>query len=248
MLVSAGFFATKDEWGKLRTAWIKRLREDGLEYFKTSEYKMLSGQFARFKTDTYPPPTGREKARQIRYDLQAIMRGIPGIQGIGVAIPMDTYAKVAARPEAAEIFQGNPYQRALESVIFETLKHVRRKSGRNVVAFFHDNGPDCDELRVYYTAFKDINPKTAKLMHGFQPQDDKENPPLQAADMAANFTLEKSLEFRETNQRLDSLEQMEGSIQRLCVWNEHYMLSVLKRHLIRTNKPIPPDLQSDSYG
>lgn len=248
MFVSAGFVATKEEWGKLRIAWTKRLREDGLEYFKTSEYKMLSGQFARFKTNAYPPPIGREKARQIRFDLQEVMRGIPEIQGIGVAVPMDDYARVAMRPEAAEVFHGNPYQRVLESVMFETVKHVRRKPGRNVVAFVHDDGPDYDELRVYYNKFKGVNPETAKFMKGFQPLDDKAHPPLQAADMVANFALEKSLEFYETHQRLATLDQMEGSIQRLCWYDEHYMLSVLKQHLVAIGKPVPPDLQSDSYG
>jgi Protein of unknown function (DUF3800) len=250
MLVSAGFFATKEEWGKLRVAWNKRLRDDGLEYFKTSEYKMLTGQFARFKTDLYPPPTGREKARQIRSDLQEIMRRIPGIQGIGVALLVDAYAKVASRPEAVEIglFQGNAYQSALESIMFETVKHVRKKPGQNVVAFVHDDGPDYDELRGYYNAFKNANPNTAKFMNGFQPLDDTKHPPLQAADMVANFTLEKSLEFYEKNQRFDTLEQMQANIQRLCSYDEHYMLSVLKGHLKQAGRPIPSDLQADEYG
>ena len=84
-------------------------------------------------------------------------------------------------------------------------------------------------------------------MHGFAPLSDKDHPPLQAADMVANFTLEKGLEFIETNQKLLMLEQMQGSLQRLCVWDEHYMLSVLKRNLIANKMPIPQDLQSAEY-
>lgn len=249
MFVSGGFFGTKEDWGKLRIAWAKRLKDDELEYFKTSEYKMLTGQFAKFKSVGYPPPTGRDKARTIRSDLQEIMRGISGIQSISVAIPMDIYNKVAARPEAApEFAQGSPYRRALESVMFETVKHIRQLPGRNVVAFVHDDGPDFDELRKYYNEFKDANPKTAKYMKGFASQSDQEHPPLQAADMAANFTLEKGLAFIETNQRLTTLEQMEGSINRLCVWDEHYMLSALKRNLICNGRPIPPELRSEEYG
>jgi hypothetical protein len=167
MFVSAGFFGTQDEWGKLRIAWAKRLKDDGLEYFKTSEYKMLTGQFAKFKTDAYPTPKGREKARQIRSDLQQIMRQIPGIQGVGIAIPLDAYARVSARPEAAEIFQGDPYRRALEGVLFETVKLIRKKPGKNVVAFVHDDGPDYHDLRAYYDEFKAANPKTAMRMSGF---------------------------------------------------------------------------------
>jgi len=248
MFVSAGFLGTKEDWGRLRGAWVARLQEDGLEYFKTSEYKMLNGQFAKFKTAAYPPPTGREKARQIRSDLQQIMRRIPGVHGLGVAIPMEVHAKVAARTEAADIFHGTPYRRALESVMFETVKHIRRMPGRNVVAFVHDDGPDYDELRTYYNEFNEANPKTAKFIRGFQPLSDKEHPPLQAADMAANFTLEKCLEFLETHQQLTELDQMQGSIHRLGIWDELYMLSALKRTLQSRGRLIPPDLQSDRYG
>jgi hypothetical protein len=65
LLVSAGFLGTKNDWHHLRIAWKKRLKKDGLEYFKTSEYKMLDGEFSKFKTAAYPPPTGREKAAKI---------------------------------------------------------------------------------------------------------------------------------------------------------------------------------------
>src|SRR5712691_6322885 len=70
LLVSAGFLGTKDDWHHLRIAWKKRLKKDGLKYFKTSEYKMLEGEFARFKTAAYPSPNGRNKASQITNDLQ----------------------------------------------------------------------------------------------------------------------------------------------------------------------------------
>ena len=247
LFVSAGFFATKDDWGALRIAWDKRLREDGIQYWKTSQYNRLSDQFQIFRQ--YDPPLGREKARKLRFDLQEIMRGIPGIQGIGVAIPMDAYEKVAARPEAKQFFNDDSkYRRALESVMFETVKMVRHKPGRNVVAFVHGEESDFDTLRRYYLEFKQHNPKSAKFMAGFQPLDDKQHPPLQAADMAANFTLEKGLEFIDTNQKLLALEQLEGSLHRLAVWDEHYMLSVLKRNLIANGMPIPQDLQLEEYN
>ena len=105
VFVSAGFLGTKDHWSELRVAWRKCLKEHEIDYFKTSEYKMLRGQFAKFKTAAYPPPTGREKANEIRDSLLAIPRNLGGIKGFGLVIPVEDYAKVCARPEAKDFFR-----------------------------------------------------------------------------------------------------------------------------------------------
>lgn len=232
MIVSAGFYGTRDDWGELRARWSKRLSDDGLEYFKTSEFKMLEGQFAKFKTSEYPPPTGRDKARSIRSGLQAIMKQIPGIRGIGVCIPMEDLEKCYSRPEF-EVFRSDPYQRALEGVMHETIGRIKAKPGRNMVAFVHDDGPDFDQLRRYYNDFKAVNPKSAGYMAGFQPLDDKKHPPLQAADMVANFTLGIGLEWLESGRKVEKLKEMESSIGKLGVWDEQYTLDLLKRNLQR---------------
>jgi len=245
LLVSAGFVGTKDAWHKLRVAWKKRLKKDGLKYFKTSEYKMLEGEFSQFKSTFYPPPTGREKAAEIRSDLQAILRNNPDIAAVGIAIPVDDYKKVCARPEAAEIFKGNPYQRALEGVMFETVKLV---SPQDKVTFAHDDGPDFDVLRAVYEGFKIANPRTAESMAEFVPLCDKEHPPLQLADMVANFTLGVGLDWLVNGREVKWATEMESNIAKLGIWTEHVMLSILKRNLIRFGKPIPADLQGEEYG
>src|SRR5271170_1297739 len=111
VFVSAGFLGTREYWSDLRLGWSKCLKEYGLEYFKTSEYKMLRGQFAKFKTADYTAPTGREKANEIRDSLLSIPRNLRGIKGIGVIIPVEDYAKVCARQEAKEFFAAKPYRR-----------------------------------------------------------------------------------------------------------------------------------------
>jgi hypothetical protein len=247
MVISAGFYGTQNDWAKLRAAWTGCLKRNQIEYFKTSEYKMLTGQFARFRTGAFPPPQGREEAMKIRSELQQVFSSIPGIQGIGIAIPLDDHDRVCSRPEASEIFVGSPYRRAFESVMYETVQFIRRIPGRNVVSFVHDDGPDIDELRAYYLDFKETNPKTAKLMRGFQAMDDKLHPPLQMADMVANFTLGIGLEWLSSGRPLSKLKEMEGSIKRLSVWTEQYMLAVLKQNLIRSGRPVPSDLQSSEF-
>ncbi|MGO9721918.1 MAG: DUF3800 domain-containing protein [Methylocella sp.] len=249
LLVSAGFLGTKDDWHRLRIGWKKQIKKDGVNYFKTSEYKMLNGEFSRFKAAAYPPPTGREAASRIRSNLQATLRKNPRILGVGMAIPVDDYNRVCARPEAQGIFPGDPYQRALEGVLLEAVTLAHKLTGPSAkVAFVHDDGPDFDHLRAVYNGFKIANPKTAESMIGFLPLSYKEHPPLQLADMVANFTLGVGLDWLANGREARWASEMQDNIGKLGIWTEHFMLSVLKRNLIRKGKPVPLDLQADEYG
>src|ERR1700730_3921436 len=221
LMLSAGFFGTIDDWGSLRIAWSRKLKEHGLEYFKSTEHHWLKEQFAKFKSKTYPIPTGREKADQIRAELQEILRHHPGIRGVGVAIPVEDYGRVCARPETNGILPRNPYHAALVSVVFEAVKIVRKKSGRNMVAFVHDAEDNFPELWAVYKMFAKSNPKTAKFMGGFQPLDDKLHPPLQAADMVANYTLGLGLEGLAAGNLKAHLTEMKQNIHLLGIWSEH---------------------------
>jgi hypothetical protein len=60
MLVCAGWIGERNDWIDFCGRWNKRLKSDGIDYFKTSEYKMLKGQFERFRK--LPVPDGRNAA------------------------------------------------------------------------------------------------------------------------------------------------------------------------------------------
>ena len=242
VFVSAGFIGTRESWSDLRAAWSKCLKHYELEYFKTSEYKMLEGQFAKFRTAVYPPPTGREKASEIRGSLLAIPRNLSDIKGMGCVIPIEDYTKVCVRPEAAEFFAAKPYRRALEGIFNEVCRAIETLPGKHAVAFVHDSGNDFDELRRYYNEYKTINQRHAGIMAGFQPLDDRRHPPLQMADAIANFTQEKGVEWLENGrQTLESA--LPFNVYHLGIWTEKYMLGILKHELKRRGKPIPDDLQ-----
>ena len=52
LMVSAGFFGRKEDWDGLRLAWKSVLKSHGIDYFKSSEYYRLDGQFERFEHTT----------------------------------------------------------------------------------------------------------------------------------------------------------------------------------------------------
>jgi hypothetical protein len=158
LMVSAGFIATKEDWASLRLQWQTVLKRHGMEYFKSSEYNWLNGQFEQFKTSAYPKPKGRQAAQEVRAELQGVLQRHPRIAGIGITVLLEPYFRVFSRQEAKEALPENPYCAALNSVIFETVKKVKKLSGHNTVIFVHDNGEDSDLLGSSFEAFKKLNP------------------------------------------------------------------------------------------
>jgi len=248
MFVSAGFFGTREDWSSLRKSWTSVLKEKGIDYFKSSEYNHLTDQFAKYRTASYPPPSGRQAAKEIKDALQQVVRQYPAIRGVGISVLVEDYEKVRSRPETNGVFGDNPYHRALESVMFETVKIIRKRPGHNMVAFVHDDESDFDTLHALYRGFRKLNPKTAKYMGGFMPLSDKEHGPLQMADMIANNTLEVGIDRIKEGETDKARVAMRENVNMLGWWDEHYMLSVLKRNLILKGHPIPIDLQADDIG
>jgi hypothetical protein len=66
--------------------------------------------------------------------------------------------------------------------------------------------------------------------------------------MVANRSLEHGLEWLSNGRNPSLLKEMADNVHHFGVWDEHYMLSILKRNLKRFRKPIPSDLQAVEYG
>ncbi|NYF88064.1 DUF3800 domain-containing protein [Tunturiibacter empetritectus] len=240
VFVSAGFLANKIDWSHLTDEWNRCLIRHGIAYYKTSEYKMMKGQFERFRS------VGRTTAKQIKAELQQIVKNHhQTIAGVAVAVNVQDYLKVCLRPEAKSIFSKNTYHRALESLVFQTCKKVRRDLGRKIqIAFVHDEGDDYPELLLLYKDFKKKNPKTAKMMAGFTIQDDKITPALQMADMIANNIQRKAVKSLEAGKLNKEEFEMHENIVIARIMNEEYMLNMLKRVLIIRGQPVPADLEN----
>lgn len=244
MIISAGFFAPEKAWLPLRLAWNKCLRDHGLEYFKTSEWRGLSGQFQKYKAADYPIPTGREAANKVREEVLSILEGAKGINGIGMAVPVADYKEVRDMPESNIIFNGDLYHWALVQVIAETVKAVKRFKGKNMVAFVHDDGNDFADMHETYKGFMKTNPRLAKYSGGFQPLDDKRHPELQAADMAANYSLQLGLKWLSSGRLQQEREEFKKSIKCLFVCDKTYLLRLLRDQYTHQKLPIPARLKA----
>jgi hypothetical protein len=226
VLVSGIFVGDKDRWGWLRTHWNRRLEDEGMKYFKASEYYGLRGEFQKFRSESYPEPKGREAATRVFDDLEQIIRQA-NIMSLGVVIPVQDYNEVMAMPEAQGKIPSRPYDLALNSCFFETVKAVNQSPGKHMVAFVHDDDERFPHYQELYREFRKKNPKTAKQMGGFIPLNDKEHPPLQAADLAANVTCNYAKQWLEDRTEA-SLQRLKGSMYMVGVWEKDYIIHVLR--------------------
>lgn len=240
LMVSAGFCGNKDVWGDFRNDWKAVLRRHRLEYFESSECHHVNGQFRRLRKGKYAQPEEKEEARGIRDEFLAVVGRHPGIVGLGVAVEMEPYERMAQLPGAKDVLPLDPYKAALCSVMFETVKRVRSRDRNCMVAFVHDDGDCFDGLRSCYREFRRLNPKTARFMGGFAPADDKKIVEVQLADLIANHTA--FVGSQHPDARLGILE-MRKNIAFLARWDELYIGAVLKYGLRKRGEPIPLGLE-----
>ena len=110
IMVSAGFYAGREDWELFRIDWKKVLNAHKLDYFKSSECHCVNGQFQHFRKSGKAYPTQAEKgnAREVRAELQSVLSQHPAIRGIGVAVQLEDYRRMAALHEANDVLPSDP--------------------------------------------------------------------------------------------------------------------------------------------
>ena len=230
-VVSAGLLGNREQWNTLWKLWDERLAKDELAYFKTTDCRHLRGEFQKFRklgdfpvSDSRHP--GRFIAQDVRNDLDEIVRSA-GLVALGVAIAMPDWNDLVNLPGSCGFFARDPYETAMQSVIFESVKLIRR--GNNVIVLYHDEGDDFPRLPAAYKDFKVKNKRLAKYLVGFDPRYDKVTPPLQAADLVANMALEVASAWVNKRQ-LDDLAKLRNRIPTVLIWDKEELLNLYARH------------------
>lgn len=173
-------------WGDVEKQWMDRIGRDNIKYFSSTECRALEGEFRKFKTNAYPPPTGREAATKIRSDLETIFLSSHLI-GFATAIHMPEYLEVIKQYRAARIFfETDPHVYAYYSLMHQVTRVVRRKAKDCAVAFIYDESTYSEKVRDAFRALKQTHPVVSQSMATFAPLDDKVTPALQVADLVAH--------------------------------------------------------------
>jgi hypothetical protein len=230
LAISAGaFWGRFGDWCDLTKRWNRRLKQDGLLYFRATEYRSLRGEFSRFRDPAkYPIPKGSHAARALRTDLERIIRS-SNVIGVALVIPLDLYRKVKSSCEAADkIFTDDPFEMAIQSLIDQCVRDSIKHLNRASLAFFCDDGPNAARVLATYEAYKKLNPNADEIVKSLTHQDDKKFAPLQAADLMAHLGRETYLTKSDPTGIRDSVEWVR-------VWTEEYMLEMLEHEKKRRN-------------
>lgn len=183
--VVSGLLTTQGNWSNIERAWNRRLAQDGLAYFKTSEYRGLNKQFSKFKDhNLYPPPAGRKAAQEVLSDLELILKS-EDLIGLSLAINLSDYRKVRRSSAVRKLLPANPYRLAYEIAMVATATHMGQNDHPHVVAFLCDQHSKATQLMDGYAALKKANPNAANWMGSLTIADDSQWAAIQAADLVA---------------------------------------------------------------
>jgi len=235
-VVAGAYVGFHHQWNKLYKRWKARLKKDGLDFFHTTEYYSLRGEFFKFRDVVkYPKPAGSKAATAILHDLENIIHDV-GIMGVAVCIDMAAYREVRQnRPHAGRLFPKNAFEVAIATLINLCTKIVRDEfKGPRKIAFVCDDGPSSAKIAHIYHTFKNARPDLAEWMAGLTHQDDKRFPQLQAADLMANLAKGRFIEWLDDPQKKvfsddpltqDRLKRL--SVHQIAAWDRNFIINKL---------------------
>lgn len=236
VVISAALIGDKDRWQTLQTAWRNRLNQDGIAYFRSSACRYLRGQFQKFRDPLkFPRPTGRETADRLQADLDRIIHAC-NLMGVAAIIPMPLYQKFKSDPRYSGVCAKDPYHWAVQTVWMQCTEVMSKLGRGNVIAFGHDDCAAFSVLHELYKSYKKKNRTAQKIFAGFRALDDKSNPSIQAADVAASVTHLYSVQWLE-NPTTITLQRLKESMYRISIWDEPFARKVLDNELRKKGTP-----------
>jgi hypothetical protein len=186
VFVAAGFVGTTKAWSSLIKPWKAKLKEYGLEYFKSSECRNLQKQFWKYKQQ-FGLEEGHRQADAIRDELEKIVEG-SGIFGFAMGVDLKTFKEIDQSPEAkASLYWTSDYfVLAYRLAFYQILAEIHQNPIHHYAAFVCDRSSKNGKLDKAYGDFKSRYPVLAAHMRGISHLDDKLRRELQVADLMAD--------------------------------------------------------------
>jgi hypothetical protein len=226
VIISACLIGDTAMWSALVRPWKAKLAENNLQYFKSSECGTLSGEFSAFRSvANYPKPKGREAADKIRDELDQLIKNSE-VMGIGVIIPVPAFERIYSEQQYAAIISSDPYELAVQ-ILWDQCTRAMEELGRNnVVTLAHDDGDNYERLRRLFLDYKTKNSKSARRLVSFARLDDKKDPTIQAADVAASVTQRLAIQWVD-DPNTATLKRLETNMYKVVVAKEDWTRGAL---------------------
>ncbi len=182
-----GFVGDSSDWFDVERFWERRLRLEGLDYFRTWECINLEGEFKTKLVDRHGLTTARVIADAALADSKLLL-ATSKIYAFCLGVLMDDYRKVAAEPDGQIVLNKDPYIFAHHLLIGVVLEELTMFPGCEIMAFVYDEHSKASLLQGSWAGFKESNPTLGRHAGTLAPLDDKLHIPVQAADLLAHTT------------------------------------------------------------
>lgn len=236
-VVAGAFVGFYHQWSKLRDAWRKRLKRDGVEYFHTTDLYMLDGPFRVYRDkNKYPPPAGKEAADSLLNDLEEIIHRTQ-VMGVAVCIDMKAYREIRnTEPHADKILPQDAFKMALQTLCGLCAEIVRDNfPDKPSVEFLFDDSSSSSQLVEAYHDYKKDYPRLAAFMGQLKPMDDRKFVPLQAADLMAHLSKNRFVDWLSDPERKQftpdeglGLRLKKLNVHTIAVCDKGYIMAMVK--------------------
>src|SRR5713226_1112120 len=132
----AGFLGYVLDWDDLEKEWEKRVKRDGIDYFRTYDCKSLSGEFEKLVLK-YGLTTARVFADAMLKDLKDMVHKAP-LAAYCLGVLMDDFREAIKHPDAQMVLTDDPYFAAHQQVIILVALDACRLTPPEPVAFVYD--------------------------------------------------------------------------------------------------------------
>jgi len=217
-------------WPLLEEAWLERLKQDEIEYFRTTECKGVHGAFYKLRRK-YGYSGAQAIARKLRDDLEAILLAHPWY-GFGIAALVSDYLEVwNSVPDAKLFYREDPTEATFSTIFFEIAAHAQDISPEYQVAYIID---DSSYSGIIAEAFKGLKHNHPNLpIARLAPLDDKKTPALQMADLFANITKDSFLQWLiDGKPKITGFDhKWQNHVAVLGRWDKEHMLKSIEKNL-----------------
>jgi hypothetical protein len=238
VFVVAGIIADSEVWFEVERHWTRRLTDEGLSYFRATEFNSLTGEFRKLVAK-FGPAEARRIATSLVADLKLIIKSA-NVSAFCFIGPLAPYRTVQATEYGAFVLQGDPYIQAHELIIFNVARSCAQNGVKPPVAYVFDEHSKAKELMSKWAEFKEHHPICAPWMGTLTAADDKRCPAIQMADLMANTTKRAFETIRsDSTAGLAELEEWRSILDWVAYWDEGYLRALVDASIDVATSPVP---------
>jgi hypothetical protein len=165
-VLAGALIGRKAGWHDFEKKWYKALRASPrIKYFHQKEFVGSTGEFLKFRDqECWPRPAGKNAMHEKLERLRKIITEA-SIVALGITVTIPDYERVRASHARARYFMSSDaFGWALQNVIFQSVKAIRRVDESARIAFISDNSYHAARYADIYASFKRRNPMAAQSM------------------------------------------------------------------------------------